>query len=499
MNPRRFSSPRTFPMPLWLQGVTEAVITALVGLALMLLLFLPGWLSVGAPGGLTAPLIGGGQLWLVAQAVPLNFSIAAGMTHAAAAGTLSVAPLGLMLLLLWLDRRAGQRLARASYEGQFWQPVLGAVLARAGIGALICWATATPSSAGLLWAAVVGPALVAAAGLLWGGRRVSGSWLRLLGATRERLARRHGQREQWAGLYAVALLRAASVVVTALIAGGALLAGISAVWHWEEILAVQQSLHAGLLGDLSLTLVHAALLPNLVIWAMAWATGAGFALGDGSTVSPAITQVEAFPALPLLQAIPQDPGTYGFAVLLVPVLAGAAGAWWFLREGENHLDDWFALKISPRWVSAPVSAVVFALLLGSLSGAGAGLLAWLASGSVGITGFGAVGAAFGPVWLWTAITVAVGALIGQLVSPIIERDEAAAAELRRQRERRRRAAQRARAERAAARGKKGAGKATAEKTKTEKGKTEKGKDEKNKDEKVAAKRGAGGSGPYGSW
>ena len=436
MSRTRFSLPRTIPMPLWLQGITESVITGALSLALMLLMMVVGWLSLDTGSGLLSVLPVSGQGWLVAQGVPLNFTIPAGTTYPAAAGTLTLTPLGMTLLLLWLDRKAGRRLAQASYEGQFWQPVLGAVLARAGLGLLICWASATPHSAGYLWAAGLGPALVALVGLAWGGHSISQSWLRLLGTDRAQLAADRDQRVQWAGLYAAAVVRAVLVVVCALIMVGALLAGISTFWHWDDILATQQSLHAGMMGDITLTLVHLALLPNFAIWAAAWAVGAGFLLGEGSTVSPAATEVSILPSLPLLQALPPEPGPYAFAVLILPVLAGVGGAWWFLREGENHLDDWFRLRIPVHWLAAALSALVFAALLGASSGLAMGALGWLSAGSLGAVGFGMVGPSFGSLWIWTSVTVAIGALIGQIIGPVIERDEQAVEFARAQRARR---------------------------------------------------------------
>ena len=31
--------------------------------------------------------------------------------------------------------------------------------------------------------------------------------------------------------------------------------------------------------------------------------------------------------------------------LVVPVLAGVLAGWWFLREGENHFDEWLSIKV----------------------------------------------------------------------------------------------------------------------------------------------------------
>ena len=62
---------------------------------------------------------------------------AAGLT-----GTAHLLPLGLTLVLLLIARRAGARLARASWEGEFWKPVLG------GLVGVLAGAAAGPPGAG---------------------------------------------------------------------------------------------------------------------------------------------------------------------------------------------------------------------------------------------------------------------------------------------------------------------------------------------------------------
>ena len=56
--------------------------------------------------------------------------------------------------------------------------------------------------------------------------------------------------------------------------------------------------------------------------------------------------------------------TFGLVGLLVPLGAGAIAGWWFLREGEDHLDEWVALKVPFRPLSALISAVVLGVMTG---------------------------------------------------------------------------------------------------------------------------------------
>ncbi|MGC5276343.1 DUF6350 family protein, partial [Escherichia coli] len=68
-----------------------------------------------------------------------------------------------------------------------------------------------------------------------------------------------------------------------------------------------------------------------------YTTGAGFALGTGTTVAPQAVELGPVPALPVLGALPSGAGEAFLAVLAVPLLAGIIAGWWLMREGENHL------------------------------------------------------------------------------------------------------------------------------------------------------------------
>ncbi|WP_270239950.1 DUF6350 family protein [Rothia kristinae] len=424
MTPRRFSLPRTLPMPLWLQGAVEILVAALAGLAVVAALLLIGWFSLDGPGGLPALAAAIGQVWLGAHGVGLQLDVPATGRAAGLTGTAHLLPLGLTLVLLLITRRAGARLARASWEGEFWKPVLGGLVAYAGVGAAVAFLTGTTTLRAPVLASTLVPLWVPLLGMVWGGHRESGSWLRLIGIAPEGLAQRYSQYTRWAGAYALSVLRAAGVGLICLVAGGALMTGISVFAHWQGIIAAYQALHAGLTGDLTLFLLQLALLPNLILCATAWSVGAGFSLGEGTLFSPAVADGPALPALPVFAAMPTATGPYSFAVLVLPVLAGALAAWWFLRAGEDHVDDWFSLRIGSRVLGAILSGAVFAVILGALTGAGATLLAVLARGGLGAGPFAVVGPHPGAMFCWSAVTVAIGAVIGRVVSPWFERDAA---------------------------------------------------------------------------
>ncbi|MBE8528300.1 hypothetical protein ILP97_64460, partial [Amycolatopsis sp. H6(2020)] len=211
MTPRRFSLPRTLPMPLWLQGAVEILVAALAGLAVVAALLLIGWFSLDGPGGLPALAAAIGQVWLGAHGVGLQLDVPATGRAAGLTGTAHLLPLGLTLVLLLITRRAGARLARASWEGEFWKPVLGGLVAYAGVGAAVAFLTGTTTLRAPVLASTLVPLWVPLLGMVWGGHRESGSWLRLIGIAPEGLAQRYSQYTRWAGAYALSVLRAAGV------------------------------------------------------------------------------------------------------------------------------------------------------------------------------------------------------------------------------------------------------------------------------------------------
>jgi hypothetical protein len=114
---------------------------------------------------------------------------------------------------------------------------------------------------------------------------------------------------------------------------------------------------------------------------------------------------------------------YGFVALVVPVLAGVLAGWWFLREGENHFDEWLSIKVHARWFTATTSTLVLGVLIGVVSGLLAAGLAWLAGGSAGLGRLTAIGP--DPLWtgLWLAAEVGIGVVIGYAAGPWLERQQ----------------------------------------------------------------------------
>lgn len=401
------------PMPLWLQGVVELIVTALFSALAVFAAMSAVWATKGF-GDMEFSSVAAmsAHLWLLIHGVPLDLAAAFG----ASAGTMTLVPLGLSILPLLLCYRSGRRLARASYEGEFLIPVLSGSVTYALISsAMYGWASPHPQPLQALNAALV-PLGIVVAGLMWGGYREARSLSRMVGVDTAEQISQMSQYSRWAGSYAWAVVRAAVVAFVALVGLGAVLLGIGILAGWSQIVATYQELHAGAVGDTAVTLLQLGFLPNLVIYAIAWSTGAGFSFGAGTSVGLTSSDVGTLPMLPILGAVPESMGTFGLVGLLVPLGAGAIAGWWFLREGEDHLDEWVALKVPFRPLSALISAVVLGMMTGIMTSFGALWLGWISYGSLGIGRFTEVGAEPLTFAAHTALTVGAGVTFGMLLS-----------------------------------------------------------------------------------
>ena len=401
------------PMPLWLQGVVELIVTALFSALAVFAAMSAVWATKGF-GDMEFSSVAAmsAHLWLLIHGVPLDLAAAFG----ASAGTMTLVPLGLSILPLLLCYRSGRRLARASYEGEFLIPVLSGSVTYALISsAMYGWASPHPQPLQALNAALV-PLGIVVAGLMWGGYREARSLSRMVGVDTAEQISQMSQYSRWAGSYAWAVVRAAVVAFVALVGLGAVLLGIGILAGWSQIVATYQELHAGAVGDTAVTLLQLGFLPNLVIYAIAWSTGAGFSFGAGTSVGLTSSDAGTLPMLPILGAVPESMGTFGLVGLLVPLGAGAIAGWWFLREGEDHLDEWVALKVPFRPLSALISAVVLGVMTGILTSFGALWLGWISYGSLGIGRFTEVGAEPLTFAAHTALTVGAGVTFGMLLS-----------------------------------------------------------------------------------
>lgn len=261
-------------MPLWLQGIVELVFTAALSFGLVLVLLMAVWFTNGF-NRMDFPALAtlASHLWLLMHGVPLNIPNAFGiiLPH----GMLTLVPMGLSIIPVLLCFRSGRKLARASYEGEFFKPVLLGCAAY-GIFAAVAfaWASTERHLLGIVGAALI-PQIVVLVGLIWGGYYESRSLARMVGVNTAEQISQMSQYSRWASSYVWSIVRASMVAIFSLIMGGALVLVIAMMMRWSQIATIYQELHAGPVGALAVTLLQLGYLPNLVIYAMSWTTGAG--------------------------------------------------------------------------------------------------------------------------------------------------------------------------------------------------------------------------------
>src|SRR6185312_5174876 len=176
--------------------------------------------------------------------------------------------------------------------------------------------------------------------------------------------------------------------------------------HYADLIALSASAHAGVLGGITLTIGQLAFLPNLVIWAVAWLVGPGFAIGAGSAVSPLGTSLGPLPTIPILGALPTGDFAFGFVGLLVPVLvaflAGVVIRSRVLRATGHS--------------SGPATLVLAGVGVGIAGGVLLGLLAWASGGAAGPGRLADVGPSPWLVGGFAALEFGIAAIIGLFVA-----------------------------------------------------------------------------------
>ena len=108
--------------------------------------------------------------------------------------------------------------------------------------------------------------------------------------------------------------------------------------------------------------------------------------------------------------------------LLIPVAAGIVAGWYFLRVGENHLEDWFARRIPFNALSLGASTACLAVFTGVVTGLLSLAGSWLSSGSLAIGRLVEIGPNMWATAGALALQIGLGTAIGYLIAPLFETD-----------------------------------------------------------------------------
>jgi hypothetical protein len=291
------------------------------------------------------------DVWLLGHGTDVLLTLdpvtaaAAGFEGAGTPFVLSIAPLGFALLTVLLALRTGRRIVETPH-GRLG--IVVALLVFAGLTTAVTLSALHRFARPSIWQGILWPTLVFAIGLVIGAG-LAASRLRRMPAARARGASRSGAAglgparsgvtglapqllgpvgRWWASqppgrrTIVVQSLRGGTAAAAIVTAVSAIIATVLIALGYGQLVALYESIHAGVLGGIALTLGQLAFVPNLVVWASSWLLGPGFAIGAGSSVNPLATNLGPVPAIPVLGAVPTGDLALGFLGLLVPVVAG---------------------------------------------------------------------------------------------------------------------------------------------------------------------------------
>ncbi|WP_350349220.1 DUF6350 family protein [Agromyces sp. G08B096] len=401
-----------------LLAALEAVVAALIGLGIALLPLLLLWsVHFGLAVDLPVFLRAAADVWLLGHGVDLTAQldpVTAGRLALPGAGdpfALTIALLGFALVTVLFARRIGRRAATAGHP---FVGALAAVVVTGAVGGVLAALAGHPAAQPSTWQAVVLPAFVA--GL---GAAVGASYETLRAEAAERPDASPGALlARWrelpelplaASLAAVRIGAGAAFGILAVAAG---LVVVLLIADYATVVGLSQALGAGADGGLAITVAELALLPNVVVWAASWLLGPGFALGEGTTVSPTGTLLGPVPGVPLAGILPPEGASLGIVWLIVPLVLGFAGAtfaWpWLVRTPGMRVRSW--------WMPVAVSAAA-----GVVAGLVLGLLAWWSGGAVGPGRLSVVGPDPLPVAGIAALTVFLGSVAGAFTARAVPR------------------------------------------------------------------------------
>lgn len=386
-------------------------------------------------------------VWLLGNGVDLAVQLdptvvaALGLPGAEAPFSLTIALLGFAVLALFLGRHTGRRAADSPHR---WTGVLTAIPVYGLLATLLTLTVGTDALQPSIPQGMLLPTAVFAAGVLIGarhrtespehpvagqaphpqgasahpapahpapGRPATGrpAWLRALPAlpARPRLPRLPDVAAEWRSVLAGAL-RAGFGAATGTVGVAALAVFVLILGNFATIIGLYETVQAGVMGGITLTIAQLALIPNLVIWAAAWFVGPGIAVGLGSSVSPVGTVLGPVPGLPLLGVLPHGSLAFGFLGLLVPVLIGYLTA--FATRQRQHRVGEAGADRGRLALTGALAGVVAGIVLG--------LLAWWSGGALGPGRLVDVGPNPLLVGAFAALEVGVAAVLGMLTPPI---------------------------------------------------------------------------------
>ncbi len=280
---------------------------------------------------------------------------------------------------------------RAAWHGVRGNDLAAFVVGYLMVGLAICLGSGFSATPASFWLALPGLMLVPAAGIA----------LALVSEHRREENPTIARALRWLTLQIPVLARRglspAGEALGALAVGSLLIVVALIAMRGARIETLYSALDAGPVGIAVLTMGQLLMLPNLMVWALGWVTGAGMSVG---TVHVGWEQTTSgdLPLIPILAALP-EPGAMPSWAALVVIFPVCVGAWLGFRGARS------APRLASWWTKARVALSACAWV-----GVAVLVVSWLATGSLTPGRLGTIG---------TEPLMATGALVGQLLAGAI--------------------------------------------------------------------------------
>lgn len=318
----------------------------------------------------------GSASWLEAAQIGTGTWLAAHGAHLEVGEvTFTLIPLGVSVLALALTSAAIRRAALDTWSG----PAFAIATYLAGT-LLLSQVAGVPGA----YRAAGGALIISVAAVMWGMRK---NYPRISARAQEPITNLRARIDAWMGSPPDPIREVFAQVGTAFKAGTStalrVLAGIftlaivgtvvKVVIAMPLILAVHDRLETDLVSTIVLTGGQILMAPTVIIWAAAYLSGAGFAVGEGTLYSPTEVLNAPLPALPLLGALPNPESAHIPAVGYVYLLVGGLAGWYLhrrlvrLQPGELRVTT----ALGGMLVATAITAVVV-LILATLATGGFG-------------------------------------------------------------------------------------------------------------------------------
>ncbi len=321
-----------------LTQVLRSVAVLLLPISFIALL---AWATAGSATGNTGdPLRAAMWIWLGAHQIP--FSLA--LPPANAAGFLSYLPLGALVIPVLavrngvarvIDRLDGNPSTLTTARALF-------ALLYTGIGTLFAYFSSTSGVKPLWYLAPVYLLPVTLISAATVGRRL---------------------------VFGQAILYSTRVL-SLLLGISSIVFGVLIFINLTTVKSLSLVLEPGIIGGFLLLLLNILYIPNAVIATLSYFSGAGFAIGSDSIISPLSYNLNSIPAFPLLGALPSSSSHYALFAITVIVLSGALLATWTVALSSRVL------------IQSLFACVVITALLGY---AGSGALITEAMSAMGVS------------------------------------------------------------------------------------------------------------------